>query len=218
MATCDGECDIATVDAVCATAQHVVCSFLAPYRTRTETSKPRSKPGMRETSGTCGAGSAKRRQQVAAMGNGSPTPAGSISLKKLHYGFGVLTLAALGVAIRAVRITDPSEFQLVPLLAALPYRLFGVHEWIGRAVSVAFFAASLPVWALATLAAPICRSRRSINRGPFRLSRPAWRCVSLRHATPWSRWSMRATRRRFTTVDGRAGTFRVTLAFGSSRR
>jgi 4-amino-4-deoxy-L-arabinose transferase-like glycosyltransferase len=41
-----------------------------------------------------------------------------------------------------------TEFQLVPLLAALLYRLFGVHEWIGRAVSVAFFAASLPVFFL----------------------------------------------------------------------
>jgi hypothetical protein len=128
--------------------------------------------------------------QIAAMGNGSPTPAGSISLKKLHCGFGVFTLAVLGVAIRVVRITDPfvdawswrqsdvamiaenfsrngfhvffpqinwagpapgyvgTEFQLVPLLAALLYRLFGVHEWIGRAVSIAFFAASLPVFFL----------------------------------------------------------------------
>ena len=41
-----------------------------------------------------------------------------------------------------------TEFQLVPLLAALHYRLFGVHEWIGRMVSVAFFAASLPVFFL----------------------------------------------------------------------
>jgi hypothetical protein len=124
------------------------------------------------------------------MGNGSPTPAESISLKKLHLSFGVFILAVLGVAIRVVRITDPfidfwswrqsdvamiaenfsrngfhvffpqinwagptpgyvgTEFQLVPLLAALLYRLFGVHEWIGRAVSVAFFSASLPVFFL----------------------------------------------------------------------
>ncbi len=41
-----------------------------------------------------------------------------------------------------------TEFPLVPLLAALLYRLFGEHEWIGRAVSVAFFAASLPVFFL----------------------------------------------------------------------
>src|SRR5712692_8770015 len=129
-------------------------------------------------------------KQVAAMGNGSPTPAESISLKKLHLSFGVFILAVLGVAIRVVRITDPfidfwswrqsdvamiaenfsrngfhvffpqinwagptpgyvgTEFQLVPLLAALLYRLFGVHEWIGRSVSVAFFAALLPVFFL----------------------------------------------------------------------
>ena len=45
-----------------------------------------------------------------------------------------------------------TEFQLVALLAALLYRLFGVHEWIGRAVSIAFFAASLP--------------RERLHRGP----------------------------------------------------
>src|SRR5713226_3223945 len=490
MATGDREGDIATLDAVRATAEHLGCSFLTSCRA--ERSKPRSKPGMRATSGTYGTRSARRRKQVAAMGNGSPTPAESISLKKLHLSFGVFILAVLGVAIRVVRITDPfidfwswrqsdvamiaenfsrngfhvffpqinwagptpgyvgTEFQLVPLLAALLYRLFGVHEWIGRAVSVAFFAASLPVfflvvrrlytaraalaavsvyiavplsifssrsfmpdmaslsmalvalylftrwlehdrhplvftgvavtlalallvkpfiatvgfallylaigkygrgwlratwlWTLATLAVlpslvwyahayyvsisnppyhffgsggvgfgslkdyagiaeevvfvsltptvavlasiglfvrprrpgghvfhywligvplllaqhssaspmywhtrgdgarrsvpdssstsawgspPICRSRRSISRWRFRLSGPAWRCVSLRRATLWSPSSMRATRRRSTTVDGRAGTFRATLAapshktprpFGSSRR
>lgn len=41
-----------------------------------------------------------------------------------------------------------SEFQLVPLLAALFYPLFGVHEWIGRGISVAFFTASLPFFFL----------------------------------------------------------------------
>jgi Dolichyl-phosphate-mannose-protein mannosyltransferase len=41
-----------------------------------------------------------------------------------------------------------SEFQLVPLLAALLYPLFGVHEWIGRGISVAFFTASLPFFFL----------------------------------------------------------------------
>jgi hypothetical protein len=69
---------------------------------------PHSKASMRESSGTYGAGSTGRRKQVAAMGNGSPTPAGAISLKKVHCGFGVFTLAVLGVAIRVVRTTDPS--------------------------------------------------------------------------------------------------------------
>jgi hypothetical protein len=41
-----------------------------------------------------------------------------------------------------------AEFQLVPFLAALLYELFGVHEWVGRAVSVAFFTASLPFFFL----------------------------------------------------------------------
>src|SRR5438132_4382570 len=37
-----------------------------------------------------------------------------------------------------------TEFPLVPFLAAVLYRLFGVQDWIGRAISVAFFAASVP--------------------------------------------------------------------------
>jgi 4-amino-4-deoxy-L-arabinose transferase-like glycosyltransferase len=37
-----------------------------------------------------------------------------------------------------------TEFPFVPFLASLLYILFGVHEWIGRAVSVLFFAASVP--------------------------------------------------------------------------
>src|SRR5262245_58910878 len=38
-----------------------------------------------------------------------------------------------------------AEFPLVPLLAALLYRIFGVQDWIGRVVSISFFAASLPL-------------------------------------------------------------------------
>jgi hypothetical protein len=41
-----------------------------------------------------------------------------------------------------------TEFPLVPFLAAIGYLIFGVHEWIGRAVSVGFFAASVPVFYL----------------------------------------------------------------------
>jgi 4-amino-4-deoxy-L-arabinose transferase-like glycosyltransferase len=37
-----------------------------------------------------------------------------------------------------------TEFPTVPFLAALLYRVFGVHEWVGRSVSVAFFAAGAP--------------------------------------------------------------------------
>jgi 4-amino-4-deoxy-L-arabinose transferase-like glycosyltransferase len=37
-----------------------------------------------------------------------------------------------------------TEFPLVPFLAALLYGVFGVQAWIGRAVSVAFFALSVP--------------------------------------------------------------------------
>jgi hypothetical protein len=38
-----------------------------------------------------------------------------------------------------------AEFPLVPLLAALLYRIFGVQDWIGRVVSIVFFTVSLPV-------------------------------------------------------------------------
>jgi len=41
-----------------------------------------------------------------------------------------------------------TEFPLVPLLAALLYVLFGVHECVGRTVSVAFFAISVPFFFL----------------------------------------------------------------------
>jgi 4-amino-4-deoxy-L-arabinose transferase-like glycosyltransferase len=41
-----------------------------------------------------------------------------------------------------------TEFPLVPFLASLLYVPFGVHEWIGRSVSVAFFAVSLPFFYL----------------------------------------------------------------------
>jgi 4-amino-4-deoxy-L-arabinose transferase-like glycosyltransferase len=37
-----------------------------------------------------------------------------------------------------------TEFPLVPFLAALLYAMFGVQAWVGRAVSVAFFALSVP--------------------------------------------------------------------------
>jgi 4-amino-4-deoxy-L-arabinose transferase-like glycosyltransferase len=36
-----------------------------------------------------------------------------------------------------------TEFPLVPFFAAQLYRIFGVQDWIGRAISVAFFAASV---------------------------------------------------------------------------
>lgn len=39
-----------------------------------------------------------------------------------------------------------TEFPLVPFVAALAYLVFGVHEWVGRAPSVAAFALSLPVF------------------------------------------------------------------------
>lgn len=41
-----------------------------------------------------------------------------------------------------------TEFPLVPFLASLLYVPFGVHEWIGRAVSVMFFALSVPFFYL----------------------------------------------------------------------
>jgi 4-amino-4-deoxy-L-arabinose transferase-like glycosyltransferase len=39
-----------------------------------------------------------------------------------------------------------TEFPLVPFLAALLYKIFGVQAWVGRAVSVGFFALSVPVF------------------------------------------------------------------------
>jgi 4-amino-4-deoxy-L-arabinose transferase-like glycosyltransferase len=41
-----------------------------------------------------------------------------------------------------------TEFPLVPLLASVCYLLFGVQDWNGRAISVAFFAASVPFFYL----------------------------------------------------------------------
>jgi 4-amino-4-deoxy-L-arabinose transferase-like glycosyltransferase len=41
-----------------------------------------------------------------------------------------------------------TEFQLVPFITSLFYIYFGVHEWIGRAVSVLFFAVSVPFFYL----------------------------------------------------------------------
>ena len=105
MPTGDRERDIATLDAVRATTEHVVCSSLTSDRARTEQSKPRSRPGMCVTSGTYETERARRRKQVAAMGNGSPASAEWIPLKKLHPSSGAP--AVLGVAIRLVRITQP---------------------------------------------------------------------------------------------------------------
>jgi 4-amino-4-deoxy-L-arabinose transferase-like glycosyltransferase len=41
-----------------------------------------------------------------------------------------------------------TEFPLVPFLAALLYGIFGVQAWVGRAVSVGFFALSVPFFYL----------------------------------------------------------------------
>jgi 4-amino-4-deoxy-L-arabinose transferase-like glycosyltransferase len=37
-----------------------------------------------------------------------------------------------------------TEFPILPFIAALCYKIFGVHEWIGRVQAVIFFALSLP--------------------------------------------------------------------------
>lgn len=37
-----------------------------------------------------------------------------------------------------------TEFPVLPFVAALLYKLLGPHEWIGRVLTIAFFAASLP--------------------------------------------------------------------------
>jgi 4-amino-4-deoxy-L-arabinose transferase-like glycosyltransferase len=41
-----------------------------------------------------------------------------------------------------------TEFQLTPFMAALLYGVFGVQDWIGRSVSVLFFALSVPFFYL----------------------------------------------------------------------
>jgi hypothetical protein len=41
-----------------------------------------------------------------------------------------------------------TEFPILPFLAAIGYKLAGVHEWIGRLQAVIFFAASLPCFFL----------------------------------------------------------------------
>ncbi|MEY2479861.1 MAG: hypothetical protein QOI04_788 [Verrucomicrobiota bacterium] len=41
-----------------------------------------------------------------------------------------------------------TEFPLLPFRAALSYKVFGVHEWIGRLQAVGFFALSLPFFFL----------------------------------------------------------------------
>jgi 4-amino-4-deoxy-L-arabinose transferase-like glycosyltransferase len=41
-----------------------------------------------------------------------------------------------------------TEFPILPFAAALAYKIFGVHEWIGRLETVLFFALSLPFFYL----------------------------------------------------------------------
>ena len=41
-----------------------------------------------------------------------------------------------------------TEFPILPFVAAIIYKFFGVHDWIGRTQSVLFFAASLPFFFL----------------------------------------------------------------------
>jgi hypothetical protein len=41
-----------------------------------------------------------------------------------------------------------TEFPILPFLAAICYKLIGIHEWIGRSQSVIFFAISLPFFFL----------------------------------------------------------------------
>ncbi len=41
-----------------------------------------------------------------------------------------------------------TEFPILPFVAALAYKIFGVHEWIGRGESALLFAASLPFFFL----------------------------------------------------------------------
>src|SRR5436305_12905322 len=41
-----------------------------------------------------------------------------------------------------------TEFPILPFIAAICYRLAGVHEWIGRAQAIIFFAVSLPFFFL----------------------------------------------------------------------
>lgn len=41
-----------------------------------------------------------------------------------------------------------TEFPILPFIAALCYKVFGVHEWIGRMQAVIFFALSLPFFFL----------------------------------------------------------------------
>src|ERR1700746_161301 len=41
-----------------------------------------------------------------------------------------------------------TEFPILPFVAAICYKFFGTHEWIGRAQAVVFFAASLPFFFL----------------------------------------------------------------------
>jgi 4-amino-4-deoxy-L-arabinose transferase-like glycosyltransferase len=41
-----------------------------------------------------------------------------------------------------------TEFPILPFLAALAYKIFGVHEWVGRVQAVVLFALSLPFFFL----------------------------------------------------------------------
>ncbi len=53
-----------------------------------------------------------------------------------------------------------TEFPLVPFVAALLYLFFGVQDWIGRALSIFFFAASVPFFHL--LVRKISRARSAL--------------------------------------------------------
>ena len=37
-----------------------------------------------------------------------------------------------------------TEFPLVPFIASMVYGVFGVHDWIGRSISVLFYTVSCP--------------------------------------------------------------------------
>jgi len=41
-----------------------------------------------------------------------------------------------------------TEFPILPVIAAVCYKMFGIHEWVGRVQSVILFAASLPFFFL----------------------------------------------------------------------
>jgi len=71
-----------------------------------------------------------------------------------------------------------TEFQLVPFIASLFYLCFGVHEWIGRAVSILFFTVSVPFFYLLV--------RKTAN------ARRALLAVSIYSGTPLSIYASRS--------------------------